>query len=58
MDIKNWYKLLDQGWTKELEDAVENLEGEDRLEGELWKIVWLGYFHGQFEKAEMNAKRF
>jgi tetratricopeptide (TPR) repeat protein len=58
VDIKNWYQLLDQGWTKELEEAVENLGGEDRLEGELWKIVWLGYFHGQFEEAELNAKRF
>lgn len=58
MDIRDWYKLFDRGWNEELERAVEKLEGEDRLEGELWKILWLGYYHGKYQKAEMDARRF
>ena len=56
MDIRDWYKLVDGGWNEELERAVEKLEGEDQLEGELWKILFLGYYHGKFQKAEMEAR--
>lgn len=38
MDIRDWSKLFDRGWNEEVERAVEKLEGEDQLEGELWIV--------------------
>ena len=56
VDIRDWYKLLDKGWGKEVEKAIDGLDGDDRLEGELWKTLWLGYYHGKLQKAEMDAR--
>ena len=56
MDIRTWYSLLDKGWSHEVEKAIDNLSGDDQLEAEQHKNLWLGFFHGQFQKAESNIK--